>query len=119
MDVVEVLLSRGGNPTLATSHGLVPLMGSSSGGHLGIVKRLLSHEIETPINTRNVHGATAVWYACSNGHQEVAKLLLEAGADPTLAHDNGVSAIGIAGIKGHSLCVDLLKVSEAQESPTL
>jgi len=110
LEVVELLLSRGGDPTLASSHGLVPLMGCSSGGHMGVVRRLLGHTHTAHINTRNTNGATAMWFACANGHDDVARLLLEAGADPTLPRDNGVTPLSIAGIKGYPECIDLLQV---------
>ncbi|MCJ1438979.1 hypothetical protein MMC27_008369 [Xylographa pallens] len=45
------------------------------------------------ISARNLAGNTALHYACLNGHLEVAKLLLAAGADPTIVNNAGHDAI--------------------------
>ena len=48
-------------------------------GDLNEVKRLVQDEY-ADVNTKNEHNKTALYYACENGHTEVAQYLLENGA---------------------------------------
>ena len=47
-----------------------------------------------------IHGNTALHGAVTNGDAEVAELLLEAGADPTIRNDNGHTPADLARVKG-------------------
>jgi ankyrin repeat protein len=46
-------------------------------------------------------GMIPLWFACSHGRLPVARLLLERGADPTIATDYGVTALMTASFEGH------------------
>lgn len=51
-----------------------------------LVELLLQQEIN--IDTRDQHGRTALFYAVQQGHVAIVKMLLEAGADPSVSEDN-------------------------------
>ena len=46
------------------------------------VFRIAGDETKVQVDSTNTEGYTALHYACWQGHQKVAKLLKEAGADP-------------------------------------
>ncbi|MCJ1284480.1 hypothetical protein MMC26_003812 [Xylographa opegraphella] len=91
-----------------------PLHMAAANGHTGVIHHLLSFELLLPsnepiapsnhpsssvtapsslISVRNLAGNTALHYACLNGHLEAAKVLLAAGADPTIINNAGHDAI--------------------------
>jgi uncharacterized protein len=95
--VVRLLVERGADPTLADRWRTTPVMLASSRGHLEVVRLLLGHpSARTTINHRNHEGKTALWGACYWGRGEVAKALLESGADPTIAHHDDTTPMAIA-----------------------
>ena len=49
-----------------------------------------------------------LWIACQNGHVDVARLLLDKGADVNRANKNGWTPLSIACSKGHVDAVRLL-----------
>jgi ankyrin repeat protein len=124
--VVKFLLEHGADPTITNNGGLTPLMAASGRGHLDAVRCLLDHTTAAAtINYRNSCGETALWVACHRGRGAVAELLLERGADPTIAdvmrmtpmakaqqEPSGCESIIGAGIsvQGRKQCVAALKV---------
>ncbi|MCJ1398979.1 hypothetical protein MMC11_002181 [Xylographa trunciseda] len=92
-----------------------PLHMAAANGHIEIIHLLLSCDpsatsynaplalsnrassstpaLHSLISARNLAGNTALHYACLNGHLEAAKLLLAAGADPTIVNNAGHDAI--------------------------
>lgn len=57
------------------------------------VRYLLRPELDTPINFRDLGDRTALWHACRNCDLVIAKLLLNAGADPTLLDANDLKPV--------------------------
>ena len=57
------------------------------------VRYLLKSEFDTLINFRDLGDRTALWHACRNGDLVIAKLLLNAGADPTLMDANDLKPV--------------------------
>jgi len=55
-------------------------------------------------------GHTALWCAAQSGYEGVVKLLLEAGADPTIADDDEVTPLDIAIYKCYEHCAVILEV---------
>jgi uncharacterized protein len=95
LPVVKLLLERGADPSISTSE--TPLMTSSYGGHLEIVRFLLGlPSAKATINRRDRLGKTALWWACIYGHGGGARALLESGADPTTAAADGTTPMAIA-----------------------
>ena len=54
-------------------------------------------------------GRTPLCVAAENGHLDVVRALLNAGADKTIADKNGRKPIDVAGRRGHDAIVALLR----------
>jgi ankyrin repeat protein len=67
---------------------------AAAAGALVAVDRLL--ELGFAVDTRDHQGATALLHACGAGHRDVAALLLDKGADATLAANNGMTPLAAA-----------------------
>lgn len=63
------------------------------------------------VNAVDNNNRTALWRACAAGHKEVARALLEAGADFLICAKSGTSPKYMAESKGHQAIVDLIDVS--------
>jgi uncharacterized protein len=95
--VVRLLLERGADPTIVNEWGANPLITASYEGHLEVVRSLLGHSsAKATINQRDGRGETALWRACYRGHGGVVRALLEGGADPTIASNDGTTPTAIA-----------------------
>jgi hypothetical protein len=95
--VVRLLVERGADLAIATPRGLTPLMIASHRGHLEAVRVLLHHpSARATVDHRYVDGRTALWQACFIGQGEVVRALLESGADPTIADNEGTTPMGVA-----------------------
>jgi ankyrin repeat protein len=78
--MVALLLKAGANPNAARATGETPLMTASRTGNLEAVKLLLAHGAHVNAN-EPVEGQTALMWAISERHAEVARVLIEGGAD--------------------------------------
>ena len=66
-------------------------------GQKGVVQMFLKAG-GVDVNKRDEAGNTALFYACSQGARDIAKLLLENGADPCLANNQGLLPLhGLSG----------------------
>jgi hypothetical protein len=116
--VVGLLLQRGADPTITRQGGYTPLMEASEKGHLEVARLLLYHpSAETAIDLRDELGQTALCWACFKGQGGVARALLQSGADPTIAHNNGTTPVAVAkqawggdAAEGRRECVAALEV---------
>jgi ankyrin repeat protein len=117
--VVGLLMERGADPTIAGERGTTPLVEASEGRRLGIVRVLLGHpNARATIQRRDDDGQTALWKACYWGRGDLARALLDSGADPTIADNDGITPMAIAKqehhvkryTKGRRECVALLEV---------
>ena len=111
--VVDLLLERGADPTIHRSgDGATPLMKTSSSEvSLECLRRLLSHDLaKTTINARCDKGMTALHYACLRNDREMVKLLLQAGADISVADKYGCTPMTIAQMTKHQRIVKVLQV---------
>jgi ankyrin repeat protein len=117
---VRLLLERGADPAIASHGGWTPLINASDRGHLGVVRVLLGRtSAKATINHRDDEGHTALWHACYWGRGEVARALLESGANPTIAKNDGTTPTVIAkrdpdhgcvSVEGRRECVAALEV---------
>jgi hypothetical protein len=95
--VMKLLLERGADPTIADEHGWTPLMAASWVGSLEIVCVLLGRpSARATINQRDTFDQTALWWACFRGRGGVVRALLQGGADPTIANNDGTTPMAIA-----------------------
>lgn len=61
------------------------------------------------INAQASNGRTALYTACSYGHWQIMKVLLEHGANPALKSVDGDTVLDFARNNGHKQCVELLE----------
>jgi ankyrin repeat protein len=119
--VVRLLLERGADPTIANREGWTPLMIASWKPHLEVVRLLLCHpKGKVTPNHRDDTGGTGSWHACYWGHGMVARALLQSGADPTIANNDGITPMATAtqppdhggriSVEGRRECVAALEV---------
>jgi hypothetical protein len=92
------------------------LMTAAKMGHLECSKFLLSLH-SNGINTTNNDGFTALHYAAYHGHEDIAFLLLDMGADPKLRNNFKEDALDSAVTKNHTKLVERLRKSRYYSPP--
>lgn len=114
-DDVGTLISSGADISRRDVNGWTALMHASIENHmaLAVVRLLLEHMEGRRLDDGNCHGRTAFWWACSNGHIEIARLLLLAGADHSVADYDGTTPREEAEAEGRHHCVELIQASTA------
>lgn len=74
--------------------GWTPLHYAASGGHVPVIEHLLEHSAY--IDAESPNGTTPLMMAAMYGSPEAVKTLIQAGADPTLKNQQGLSALDFA-----------------------
>lgn len=90
-EIVSQLLDKGAD---VNKPGWTPLHYAATSGHLLIMNLLLEHHAY--IDAASPNGSTPLMMAAMYGTPSAVKLLLEAGADPLLKNELGLSAIDFA-----------------------
>jgi ankyrin repeat protein len=85
LDCLKFLIKQGANVEAIDIGGMTPLMYSV--GHLDIVKYLLTQKLD--VNRTDKKGRSALLHAIVKRHEEVAKVLIEHGADPNKKDNEG------------------------------
>uniref|UniRef100_A0A0B6Z487 Uncharacterized protein n=1 Tax=Arion vulgaris TaxID=1028688 RepID=A0A0B6Z487_9EUPU len=70
------------------------LVAAAGSGDISTVRKLLRKNV--PTSTIDEYGRTALSFACSGGHSEVVRILLEADADVNQKLGSNVTALHIA-----------------------
>lgn len=111
----RVLHAAGADLTIRNRFGGISVIPASERGHVDYVRWVTS---STDIDVDHVNGLgwTALLEAVILGdggpaHQEIVRLLLAAGADPTLADGEGVTALEHARARGHDELVTILSAA--------
>jgi ankyrin repeat protein len=118
LDITRLANEAEADPTITNRYGGVAHIPASERGHVEVVRYLLD---ETDIDVDHVNrlGWTALLEAIvlSDGgprHQEIVRLLLEAGADPDLADADGVRPLAHARSRGQTAIARLLEEADAR-----
>ncbi|XP_067661991.1 ankyrin-3-like [Haliotis asinina] len=111
-EVVELLVENGADLSLAYDTGSNILHSACSRGRLEVVKYILSQNI-VDINCRGWMKKTPVMTAAECGHEDVVELLVENGADLSLACSTSNNILHLACSKGY---VEVLKYVLSQNT---
>jgi ankyrin repeat protein len=103
--MLEALLPADPDPTIRNRYGGVSVIPASERGHVDYVRRVVQTDID--VNHVNDLGWTALLEAVILGdgsapYQQIVRILLDAGADPTIADGNGVTALDHARSSGQT-----------------
>lgn len=115
LDVVQQLLARGAQ---VNRPGWTPLhyAATNKGGHaLAITRLLLEHHAY--IDAESPNRTTPLMMAARYGREEVVRLLLEEGADPTLRNQQGLDAIDFARQVSRQSVVELIAAAIRARQP--
>ena len=91
LDLCKLLIARDAD---VNKPGWAPLHYAATGGHLAIMELLLEHHAF--IDAESPNGTTPLMMAAHYGTPAAVKLLLEAGADPAMKNQLGLTAIDFA-----------------------
>ncbi|MCY7317708.1 MAG: ankyrin repeat domain-containing protein, partial [Ramlibacter sp.] len=91
VDLAKKLIDRGAD---VNKTGWTPLHYAATNGHLEIMNLLLEHHAY--IDAESPNATTPLMMAAHYGSADAVRLLLAAGADPTLRNQLGMSAIDFA-----------------------
>jgi hypothetical protein len=105
LEMMELFVSRGANVNRANAHEETALMLAAWRGQLEAVKWLLDRGARLD---RPGLAWSALHYAVFNGHEAVAKLLIERGADVNARSTNGSSPLMMAAREGKQRLAKLL-----------
>lgn len=108
---LQDLLAYRANVNVANKEGNTALIYAAKYNHPEVIKMLLLPQtMQTPldVNARNKAGETALYWGASRGYVEVVKRLLAAGADPTIAANNGLVPYAIAQRNGRGQVLEWL-----------
>jgi ankyrin repeat protein len=86
--------------------GWTPLHYAATNSHISIIQLLLDHHAY--IDAASPNGSTPLMMAAMYGNASALKMLLEAGADPTLKNALGLTAIDFANQVHHADSVEIL-----------
>ncbi|WP_082360644.1 ankyrin repeat domain-containing protein [Bacillus sp. FJAT-28004] len=119
MDFVRASVAAGADTTITNRFGGTALIPAADRGHVEIVKELLSTS-DVNINHVNQLGWTALLEAIILGdggvdHQAIVNILIEHGADVTLADSEGVTPLQHAQSRGYKKMIEALQQAGAQK----
>ncbi|MFO7955892.1 MAG: ankyrin repeat domain-containing protein [Candidatus Brocadiia bacterium] len=115
VEILELLIARGLDPTAREEHGDLPLHGAAYAGNATVVEFLLQRGV--PVNATNYSGFTPLHHAAAYGDVEAVKVLIDAGAAFNAPTPWGATPLHRAASMGRSDSARALL--EAGADPTL
>jgi len=108
LEIVNLLLGRGAdvNAPSRNEMAVVPLHSAAAAQHLAVAEVLIENGAD--VNVPSAGGSTALHRAAQNGQLPLVRLLLEHGARPDVADDEGVRPRQLARKENHTEVADLL-----------
>ncbi len=105
--MVEALLKAGANPNIAQMSGMTPLLEAINVGNAQAVQTLIAHRANVDAATSKTKITPLMW-AIGDNHPDLAKMLLDAGADVQAVTADGFSALTFAARVGDVATARLL-----------
>ncbi|GFR67449.1 death-associated protein kinase 1 [Elysia marginata] len=90
----------------ANKHGETAVHMAASGGHVEVLKFLVSKGVD--ISIRDKQGDSAVYWAARQGHTEIIRCLVDAGVPINTQNKSGETALHVAARYGHTVTVEYL-----------
>ena len=114
LGLLEAFIANKADVNVDNMMSIRPLQMASLYGELDSLRVIIKAAV-TELDDLDFMGDTALHEAACGGHAETVRLLLESGADPTIANTGGETALHCAAEKGSSDCVKVFL--EYSESP--
>jgi hypothetical protein len=105
-DVMNQLLTLGANPDGISAKGATPMMNAVQSNK--VQHLLLLIKWRANVNARDKRGFTALHRAAEMGHKEIVEILLDNGADKTIAAE-GHTPLSLAEMRANEAIVELLR----------
>ncbi len=102
---VKATIDNGADVNTRMNDGMTPLMYSSMGGYLEIVRILITFGAN--VNAKTIHGVTPLMYSSLGGHLGIVRALIAKGADVNAMTNDGKTVLMLAST-GASL--DIVKI---------
>jgi ankyrin repeat protein len=109
-EILHYLLDQGANAELADIGGSTPLHFTAMVNQYECAAVLLRHGVA--LDTINMYGETALWWASCEGHLPTVQLLVQAGADIDRACNDGRTPLAVARMSGRTTVVAYLEPAE-------
>ncbi len=117
LEIVRLAIKAGADTTITNRYGGIAIIPASERGHVDVVRELLINS-DTDVNHVNNLHWTALLEAVILGdggkkHQEIVQLLVEHGADLTIADKDGITPLAHAKERGFREIEEILKKAES------
>lgn len=112
LKLCELLIKKGAD---VNKPGWAPLHYAATNGHVEVIKLLLDENAY--IDAASPNGTTPLMMAARYGTESAVKELLQAGADPMLKNDQGLTAVDFANAASRTTSATLITNSMRERQP--